>query len=126
MSIISVLSVVVYCADAKLPKTEPCDSSFRSICLFFWIHKNFNIKTMNRKEVDIAIEWAANEGWNPGKHDADCFHSADPEGFLIGLLGDEPKEQPNIPLDRIFSVTSFGLKQFGHTFDEFTLPLSDE
>lgn len=52
--------------------------------------KNYTIKTMNRKEVDIAIEWAATEGWNPGLHDADCFFTADPNGFLIGLIGHEP------------------------------------
>ena len=52
--------------------------------------KNYTIRTMSRKEVDIAIEWAAMEGWNPGLHDAGCYYSADPNGFLIGLLGDEP------------------------------------
>ncbi len=51
---------------------------------------NYTIKTMNQKEIDIAVEWAAIEGWNPGLHDADCYHTADPNGFLIGLLGDEP------------------------------------
>ncbi len=45
---------------------------------------------MNRSEVDFAIDWAAEEGWNPGIHDADCFYGADPNGFLIGYLGDEP------------------------------------
>lgn len=52
--------------------------------------KNYTIKTMGRKEIDIAIEWAAKEGWNPGLHDADCYYSADSNGFLIGRLGDEP------------------------------------
>ena len=52
--------------------------------------KNYIIKTMSRKEIDIAIEWAAKEGWNPGLHDADCYHTADPNGFLIGLIDDEP------------------------------------
>lgn len=51
---------------------------------------NFKIRTMIRQEVDLAIEWAANEGWNPGIYDADCFYSADPNGFIIGLLDDEP------------------------------------
>lgn len=51
---------------------------------------NYKIRSMNRKEVDIAIEWAAKEGWNPGIHDADCYYSADPYGFLVGILGDEP------------------------------------
>jgi len=53
-------------------------------------NKNYIIRTMNRKEIDITIEWAAKEGWNPGLYDADCYYSADPNGFLIGLLGDEP------------------------------------
>lgn len=38
----------------------------------------------------MAIDWAAAEGWNPGLYDADCFYAADPHGFLVGLLGDEP------------------------------------
>ena len=45
---------------------------------------------MNRNELDIAIDWAALEGWNPGLHDAECFHAADPSGFLIGKLDGEP------------------------------------
>ena len=51
---------------------------------------SYSIKTMSRKEVDIAIEWAAKEGWNPGLHDASCYYTADPRGFLIGYLGNEP------------------------------------
>jgi len=34
-----------------------------------------------RAELDIALEWAAAEGWNPGLADADAFWAADPEGF---------------------------------------------
>ncbi|MDX1357050.1 MAG: GNAT family N-acetyltransferase, partial [Halomonas venusta] len=45
---------------------------------------------MNREELDLAMEWAAKEGWNPGLHDADCYFSADPQGFLVGLLDGEP------------------------------------
>jgi len=51
---------------------------------------NYTIKTMSRKEVNIAIEWAAAEGWNPGLHDAECYFTADQNGFIIGLIGDEP------------------------------------
>ncbi len=50
----------------------------------------YKIRPMSRAEVDLAIEWAAREGWNPGLHDADAFHAADPEGFLVGLLDGEP------------------------------------
>lgn len=41
------------------------------------------IRAMARADVDLAIEWAAREGWNPGSADADAFHAADPGGFLI-------------------------------------------
>jgi ribosomal protein S18 acetylase RimI-like enzyme len=51
---------------------------------------NFKIRAMTRDEVDIAIDWAAAEGWNPGLADASCFHTADPGGFFVGLLDDEP------------------------------------
>ncbi|WP_256678008.1 GNAT family N-acetyltransferase [Pseudomonas sp. SJZ079] len=51
---------------------------------------DYLIRTMTRQELDIAIDWAAIEGWNPGLYDAECFYAADPSGFLIGVLGDEP------------------------------------
>ena len=41
------------------------------------------IRTMRRDEVNLAIDLAAREGWNPGLHDAHCFFEADPGGFLI-------------------------------------------
>jgi len=50
---------------------------------------NYVIRTMTRAEIDTAVDWAAAEGWNPGLHDADCFHAADPAGFFVGMLGDE-------------------------------------
>lgn len=40
------------------------------------------IRPMHRDEIAIAIDFAALEGWNPGLHDAACFHAADPDGFL--------------------------------------------
>lgn len=44
---------------------------------------------MGRADLDIAIGWAAAEGWNPGLHDADAFWAADPGGYLIGRVDDE-------------------------------------
>lgn len=51
------------------------------------MQKEYKIKTMTREELDIAVEWAAREGWNPGVHDADAFYAADPNGFFGGLAG---------------------------------------
>jgi len=50
----------------------------------------FTIETMSSSEVEIAVEWAAQEGWNPGLHDAQSFFAADPNGFLIGKMRGEP------------------------------------
>lgn len=47
---------------------------------------DFQIRVMRRDELDLAIEWAGNEGWNPGLNDAHCYYQADPQGFLIGEL----------------------------------------
>ena len=40
------------------------------------------IRQMARSEADIVIGWAAEEGWNPGLHDADTFYQTDPPGFF--------------------------------------------
>jgi GNAT superfamily N-acetyltransferase len=43
---------------------------------------DIQFRTMTREEVNIAVAWAAREGWNPGLHDAECFWPADPGGFF--------------------------------------------
>jgi ribosomal protein S18 acetylase RimI-like enzyme len=51
---------------------------------------DFTVRPMRLNEVEHAIQWAQQEGWNPGLHDAACFRAADPDGFFIGTLRDEP------------------------------------
>ena len=53
-------------------------------------NNSFTIRPMIRTELDLAIDWAAKEGWNPGIYDADSFWSVDPEGFFIGLENNKP------------------------------------
>jgi ribosomal protein S18 acetylase RimI-like enzyme len=36
------------------------------------------------------LAWAQREGWHPGVSDARCFRAADPDGFLIGTLVEQP------------------------------------
>ncbi|MCX5495255.1 GNAT family N-acetyltransferase [Kaistia dalseonensis] len=50
----------------------------------------FSIRTMTPADLDRAISWAGMEGWNPGLGDAGPFLAADPGGFLMGYLDDEP------------------------------------
>jgi len=54
------------------------------------VASSLEIRQMSEAELNIALDWAAVEGWNPGLHDATCFYAADPGGFLIGVLDGEP------------------------------------
>lgn len=47
------------------------------------------IRAMTRDELDTLVEWAAQEGWNPGLHDAEIFWQTDPDGFIGAELGGE-------------------------------------
>ena len=51
---------------------------------------DLDIRVMTPAELDLAIEWAAEEGWNPGVADAACFHAADPQGFLMAFSDGAP------------------------------------
>ena len=53
-------------------------------------NRRLEIRAMTRGELDLACDWAAVEGWNPGLYDAECFYRTDPHGFFIGLLDGEP------------------------------------
>ncbi|MCZ7401320.1 MAG: GNAT family N-acetyltransferase [Candidatus Methanoperedens sp.] len=53
-------------------------------------NEKFIIRTMQRDDVDSALDRAAKEGWNPGIHDADRFYYTDPRGFFIGEIDGEP------------------------------------
>jgi hypothetical protein len=62
------------------------------------------IRPATRKELEIMIEWAAKEGWNPGLYDADAFYSIDNKGYLLGFLD-------NIPIACLSAVSH--CKDFG-------------
>lgn len=53
-------------------------------------NSDYIIRPATRAEFDTVVDWAADEGWNPGLGDADIFHATDPDGFLIGWLDDKP------------------------------------
>ncbi|EDX85920.1 acetyltransferase, GNAT family [Synechococcus sp. PCC 7335] len=63
----------------------------------------YTVRTMTRDELAIAVKWAATEGWNPGLDDVNCFYAADPDGFFMGFLDDEP-------------VASLSVVKYGDTF----------
>lgn len=59
---------------------------------------DLSIRVLPRDEMKLLLDGAAEEGWNPGVHDGECFHAADPEGFLIG-------ERTGTPISSISVVT---------------------
>jgi ribosomal protein S18 acetylase RimI-like enzyme len=64
---------------------------------------DYEIRAMSRSELELAMGWARDEGWNPGLHDATPFHAADPEGFLVGVLDGRP-------------ISSISVVRYGQTF----------
>lgn len=48
------------------------------------------IRPMTKDEVNLAVDWAAEEGWNPGLYDGRCFWAADPDGFFVALEDGQP------------------------------------
>jgi Acetyltransferase (GNAT) domain/Acetyltransferase (GNAT) family len=64
---------------------------------------DYQVRAMSRSELELAIGWARDEGWNPGLHDATPFHAADPEGFLVGVLDGRP-------------ISSISVVRYGATF----------
>jgi hypothetical protein len=64
---------------------------------------DLDLRAMRPRDLDVAIEWAAAEGWNPGLHDADAFYGTDPDGFLMGFVDGEP-------------ATSISVVRYGPTF----------
>jgi hypothetical protein len=63
----------------------------------------YMIRPMTRAEVDLVIDWAAAEGWNPGLADGECYYLADRSGFLLGLWEGEP-------------VAAISVVRYGHHF----------
>ncbi len=48
---------------------------------------NFEIRPMSAGDLEVALGWARDEGWNPGLDDVRPFHAQDPTGFLMGWAG---------------------------------------
>ena len=48
------------------------------------------VRLMKPEEVNIAVAWARQEGWNPGIHDGECFFKVDPSGFFIAEQDEKP------------------------------------
>ncbi|AEL24939.1 GNAT family N-acetyltransferase [Cyclobacterium marinum] len=43
--------------------------------------EELKLKKLDKKGLNILVDWAATEGWNPGKYDFEVFWETDPDGF---------------------------------------------
>ncbi len=48
--------------------------------------QNAEFRTATQDELKTILNWAAEEGWNPGLEDAAAFWQADPEGFFVAKV----------------------------------------
>lgn len=48
------------------------------------------IRTATKPQVELMVDWAAREGWNPGLEDACAFYNSDPDGFFMAFDGTVP------------------------------------
>ncbi len=54
------------------------------------MNSEFAVRPMRPGELELVLEWARQEGWNPGLDDSLPFHDADPSGFFVGAVGEVP------------------------------------
>jgi len=43
--------------------------------------EDLEFRKLNFQDLKILVEWANNEGWNPGPNDAEVYWATDPNGF---------------------------------------------
>lgn len=60
------------------------------------------VEKLGLEDVHRVIELAADEGWNPGRFDAETFHAADPHAFFGAFVEGE--------LAACISITRYGTK----------------
>ena len=66
------------------------------------------IRRASRADLDVMIEWAAEEGWNPGLGDAGPFWAADPEGYWVA----EGEEGPVAAISLVRYNENYGFLGF--------------
>lgn len=54
------------------------------------IMPKLSMRTMTHEDLKLVMGWACEENWNVGKHDVTPYYKADPEGYKLLLLDNEP------------------------------------
>ncbi len=48
------------------------------------------LRHLTADELPLVLDWARDEGWNPGEEDAPAFFDADPKGFFAAEIDGRP------------------------------------
>jgi len=48
----------------------------------------YTIRTLRQDELSLPLEWAFEEGWNPGLSDGMCHYAVDPAGWFVAEEAD--------------------------------------
>jgi GNAT superfamily N-acetyltransferase len=84
------------------------------------------IRPLARRELDTMLDWASDEGWNPGLHDADAFFAADPDGFLgLDVDGQLTVTASIVRYDRSFAFAGCYICHPDHRGHGFGLHLAE-
>ncbi|MCS3730723.1 GNAT family N-acetyltransferase [Bradyrhizobium betae] len=81
---------------------------------------DLQIRNLRPEEIALAVDWAAAEGWNPGRSDAACFAIPDAAAFFVGEIDGEPVATVScVNYDDRFAFLGFyivrsGLRGAGH------------
>ncbi len=54
------------------------------------IPRKITVRNIKPGEMQIVEQWGANEGWNPGIRDGECYLAGDTSGFFIAEADGEP------------------------------------
>ncbi len=84
----------------------------------------YHIRSLRVEEMDLPIEWARQEGWNPGLQDGAGFHAADPEGFLVAEMDGQPVGTISaVRYDDTFGFIGFYIVKKGERDHGYGMPL---
>src|SRR5688572_8840030 len=45
--------------------------------------EDISVRNMTKNDLKMVMDWAAGEGWNPGKHEIDPLYAVDPNGYKV-------------------------------------------
>ncbi|MGC1181665.1 GNAT family N-acetyltransferase [Legionella sp.] len=68
------------------PYSDNSTSKFTQIIC----QRKINVREMSKKDLQLVVNWAIKESWNPGLYEIDALYEADPKGYHLLEIDDKP------------------------------------